>query len=85
MDVTDCHAMYEICSSAGEAAETALYFQRLRAYSDFALDIPYNQAMIQKNLGILLKHLTSHEQDELKSQLDRFARDFEAFCGPLMN
>lgn len=85
VNVTDCHAMYEICSSAGETTEAALYFQKLRAYSDFALDIPYNRALVQENLGILLEHLASHEQEELKSQLDRFAHDFETFCGPLIN
>jgi len=32
--VTDCHAMYEMCIQAKEQANTALYFQKLRAYSE---------------------------------------------------
>lgn len=33
--VTDCHAMYEMCIQAKEQANAALYFQKLRAYSEF--------------------------------------------------
>lgn len=85
LEITDCHAMYNICSSAGETSNTALYFQKLRAYSDFALDIPYNQAKIHENLAQLLEQLTAKELDLLAEQLEHFFRDYERFCGPLSN
>ena len=54
--VTDCHAMYEMCIQAKEQANAALYFQKLRAYSEFALDIPYNPAKILQYQPLLSKH-----------------------------
>ena len=54
--VTDCHAMYEMCIQAKEQANAALYFQKLRAYSEFALDIPYNPAKILQYQTALSKH-----------------------------
>ena len=85
LEVTDCHAMYGICSAAGERSNASLYFQKLRAYSDFALDVPYNQAKIHENLAALLAKLSLDSQIVLENQLDRVAQDFEDFCGPLMN
>lgn len=45
-EATDCVTMYHMCRNGHEEPDTNLYFQKIRAFSDFALDIPYNPAQI---------------------------------------
>ena len=47
-DASDCVMMYQMCRRAGEEPDTNLYFQKIRAYSDFALEVPYNPIRIAK-------------------------------------
>ena len=70
--VTDCHAMYEMCLQAGELANAALYFQKLRAYSEFALDIPYNPAKILQDQTALIDALSDTDAKSLTEQLQHF-------------
>ena len=63
--VTDCHAMYEMCIQAKEQANAALYFQKLRAYSEFALDIPYNPAKILQYQTALVEALSDADIQSL--------------------
>lgn len=71
-EITDCRAMYDICASAGETDTTRLYFQKLRAYSDFALEVPCNPGKVHKELSALLEELDSAGQQSLAAQLDQF-------------
>lgn len=75
-DETDCHVMYQMCKDAGEKKETAFYFQKIRAYSDFALEIPYNPAQIRSSMTDLLNGLSEFEQEQLAGQISAFA----SFC-----
>ena len=70
--VTDCHAMYEMCIQAKEQANTALYFQKLRAYSEFALDIPYNPAKSFRTRPLLSKHFPMLISSLLPTSFDIF-------------
>lgn len=47
IDATDCVMMYHMCRRASEDADTCLYFNKIRAYSDFALEVPCNPAKIK--------------------------------------
>ena len=57
--VTDCHAMYEMCI-------------QLRAYSEFALDIPYNPAKILQYQTALVEALSDTDIQSLTDQLRHF-------------
>lgn len=72
IDVTDCHAMYDICISAGEIQNARYYFQKLRAYSDFALEVPCNPQKTLEDLTRLLEGLSSEELRSLEKQLRQF-------------
>ena len=55
---TDCVTMYQMCRAGKEEPETNTYFQKLRAYSDFALEVPYNPSKIAaRNRLIILKKI----------------------------
>ena len=56
-----------------------MYFQKIRAFSDFALEIPYNPAQIQKDLSHLLTSLTDAEQKSLDIQIQKFTEDLEKY------
>ena len=57
-DATDCVTMYQMCRTGGEEPETRTYFQKIRAFSDFALEVPYNPAKIADDMNILLESLS---------------------------
>ena len=82
-DVSDCRAMYEICSAAKEEEETSLYFQKLRAYSDFAVVPPYNPQGLKEKMGALLGPLSAGDSSGLEKQVEQFALDYERLVGPL--
>ena len=42
-----------------------MYFQKIRAFSDFALDIPYNPAQIEENMATLTAALTDAHRESL--------------------
>ena len=71
VDVTDCHYMYELAWDTENVPEIQLYFQKLRAYSDFALKPPYHAAAVQEAQNTLLDHL---DMDAVKSLLKQISR-----------
>lgn len=75
IEATDCVSMYHMCRNGQEEPDTAMYFQKIRAFSDFALEIPYNPAQIQKDLSHLLTSLTDAEQKSLDIQIQKFTED----------
>ena len=60
-----------------------MYFQKIRAFADFALEVPYNPAKIKSDLTSLLDGLSDAELSSLKEQLDNFEEDFGKYCGKL--
>lgn len=82
-EVTDCVAMYEMCRLEHEDAEAGMYFHKLRAYSDFALDVPYNPALIKSDMTDLVDGLSPDAFKVLDGQMQHFAEDYRKYCGEL--
>lgn len=82
-EVSDCVVMYEMCSQTEEEAEAGTYFHKIRAHSDFALEVPYNPAKIQESLAALLNELAETEQESLSRQISLFEQSHVKYCGPL--
>lgn len=83
VDASDCAFMYRMSRNAGEDNETNMYFQKIRAYADFALEIPYNPAKIKEDLNALLKKLSDAGTDSLQKQLDCFEEDYKKYYGDI--
>lgn len=77
----DCVFMYQMCRRSKEEPDTNMYFQRIRAYSDFALDIPYNAEKIREDMAELLQGLSENESKMLEKQIQNFIEDNEKYCG----
>ncbi len=77
---TDCVMMYEMSRSAGEYGETALYFNKIRAYSDFALEIPYNPVQIRQSMAEILDNLSDAALARLETQIQHLEEDMAKFC-----
>lgn len=75
IDATDCVMMYHMCRNAGESGEAMFYFQKIRAYSDFALEIPYQSQKIKADMEQLLSSLSPTELKQLEQQLQSFTED----------
>lgn len=83
VNATDCVFMYCMSRAAGEDNETNMYFQKIRAYADFALEVPYNPGKIREDLTTLLENLSDTETDSLIKQLDYFEESHKKYCGEL--
>lgn len=70
VDATDCVTMYRMCREAGEEKNASLYFQKIRAYSDFALEVPYNPEKIRSDMSALLQGLSDQALSDLAGQAD---------------
>lgn len=79
-DASDCVMMYQMCRSEGEEKNTNLYFQKLRAYSDFALEVPYNPVLIRSNMEALLTSCSETALQKLEQQFTDFNEDLERFA-----
>lgn len=55
LDATDSVSMYQMCRNQQEEKETNMYFQKIRAYSDFALEVPYNPEKLNLTCRLFLK------------------------------
>lgn len=78
---TDSVFMYHMSRSEGEDREAGLYFQKIRAFSDFALEVPYNPAQIKESLSSLVSALSGTEAQALEQQLHFFEEDYPKYCG----
>lgn len=80
VDATDCVAMYQMCRKGQEEPETSLYFQKIRAYSDFALEVPCNPAKVQAEITALVDGLADKARQSLENQIQHFAEDLPKYC-----
>lgn len=76
-DATDSAYMYAMSRENAEAQERAFYFQKIRAYSDFALDIPYNPTLIREEMTALLSSLSEADAQKLEAQIAAFSEDLQ--------
>lgn len=80
VNATDCVTMYQICRSDNEEPETNMYFQKLRVFSDFALEVPYDPSGIKANMSSLLSSLNDDENQKLEAQVLHFEEDLAKYC-----
>ncbi len=78
---TDDAFMYTMCRSEQEEPTTNMYFQKLRAHADFALEIPYNPAKIKADMEAILESLSDSQKENLEKQFSNFREDLEKYCG----
>ena len=76
---TDCVMMYEMGRSSKDINEMALYFNKMRAYSDFALEIPYNAAKIRQSMTELIDGLSESAKARLEEQIQHVEEDLPKF------
>ena len=77
----DCVTMYQMCRAGKEEPETNTYFQKLRAYSDFALEVPYNPSKIAADMKAILESLSDEQLHNLTEQIDHLEEDITRYCG----
>lgn len=81
LDATDTVVMYNMCRAGNEEPETNFYFQKIRAFCDFALEIPYNPAKIKNDMAALLESLSERDKQNMEVQLKHFQEDIVKYCG----
>ena len=60
-----------------------MYFQKIRAFSDFALEIPYNPEKIEKDMQTVTENLSDASFASLDTQMQNFEEDCLKYCGKL--
>lgn len=78
---SDCVVMYNMCRDNGEDANTNLYFKKIRAHADFALEVPYNPVKIREDMSSILSSLSENASLSLEKQLTNFTEDLAKYCG----
>ena len=78
-DASDCLVMYNLCRSGHEEPDTNMYFQKIRAYSDFALEVPFNPAKIKEDMTSLVGGLSDKEAEALEIQVLHFEEDLKKY------
>lgn len=79
-DAADCVMMYHMCRGGKEEPDTAMYFNKLRAYSDFALEVPCNPAKTKADMTALIDSLSASKLASLKTQVQYFEEDYKKYC-----
>lgn len=81
VEASDCVTMYEMCRGGHEEPDTGMYFNKLRAYSDFALEVPCNPAKTKSDMTALIEGLSEASLASLKTQFAHFQEDYPKYCG----
>ena len=81
VQATDDAFMYDMCRKEQEEPNTNMYFQKLRAHADFALEIPYNPVKIKTDIENLLNGLSDSQKSNLEKQLANFKEDLFKYLG----
>lgn len=79
-DATDCVMMYQMCRKGQEEPDTNMYFQKIRAYSDFALEVPYDPNKIRSDMALILDTLSEEEIKSLTQQVENVESDMQKYC-----
>ena len=67
VQATDDAFMYDMCRKEQEEPNTIMYFQKLRAHADFALEIPYNPAKIKADIENIINNLSEAQAANLEN------------------
>lgn len=81
VQATDDAFMYDMCRKEQEEPNTNMYFQKLRAHADFALEIPYNPVQIKANMEAIINGLSDVQKENLEKQLANFKEDLQKYLG----
>ena len=76
---SDCIPMYHMCRENNEEPDTIMYFHKIRAFSDFALDIPYNPEKIKTDIQTLISGLSDAQKTRLNEQIKMFTEDLARY------
>lgn len=74
-DAADCAVMYRMCRNGREEPDTNLYFHKIRAYSDFALEVPYNAVKVKEDISFLFDAIPENSLNSLETQVLQFEED----------
>ena len=72
--------MYQMCRKGQEEPDTNMYFQKIRAYSDFALEVPYDPNKIRSDMALILDTLSEEEIKSLTQQVENVESDVQKYC-----
>ena len=81
VNANDFVFMYQMCRRSQDEPDTNIYFQKIRACADFALEIPYNPVKIRKDMEAILESLSETARASLERQLNCFEEDLVKYCG----
>ena len=81
VNANDFVFMYQMCRRSNDEAETNIYFQKIRACADFALEIPYNPVQIRTDMEAILNGLSDSQKESLEKQIANFREDLEKYLG----
>lgn len=81
VNANDFVFMYQMCRRSNDEPDTNIYFQKIRACADFALEIPYNPAKIRSDMETLLSGLSEAAKSSLERQMKNFEEDLVKYCG----
>ena len=73
--------MYDMCRKEQEEPNPTMFFQKLRAHADFALEIPFNPAKIKADIEDIVNNLSESQAASLEKQFANFREDLEKYCG----
>lgn len=78
-DASDCVMMYHMCRSGQEEPDTCIYFNKIRAYSDFALEVPCNPAKVKADMNALIEGLSDSALTALEKEVQCFVDDYTKY------
>ena len=71
-----------ICKECTDQAATdCVTMYQIRAYSDFALEVPYNPSKIAADMKAILESLSDEQLHNLTEQIDHLEEDITRYCG----
>ena len=80
VNANDFVFMYQMCRRSKDDPETPLYFHKIRACADFALEIPYNPVKIKSDMEAILASLSETAKVSLERQIQAFEEDLPKYC-----
>ena len=78
-DATDCVMMYHVCRNGQEEPDTGMYFNKIRAYSDFALEVLCNPAKVKADMYALIDGLSESALASLEKEVQCFTDDYTKY------
>ena len=78
-EVTDSLYMYELAYKEHNLSDLNVYFQKIRAYSDFALVPPFNKDEVYRAQDLLLDSLNEEHTEDLRRQIGMYEECYRQY------